>query len=357
MPADPLSPQARNTHNGTYVQSSSRPVKHLCSLSQGAGASAQEECKSHYTEHAKYKNIAEAKEKHGAETVDAYIKRHRYNEVMPQPENAKYKLCVVEFNVPGAKNGGTDKGPNGHRIDSIPIANGVIKAGGSCELIKYYHDKHDDFAAQVQKYDALIVRINPGQLSQGTTEGTQKRFDDLMNSLIAKGKAVWSSPKVQTNMGAKDALCKIANLKCGLIDTFAYYDKETLEKHFKQTMAFQPRVIKQNRGSAGEGIWLCWLEGKEYCKKFGDASLDDGDKLKLMEMNDNHVEYHTVKEFLTFCVEGPDHPDAGEPSFQELGLTTSWRRKMAVYLPGPVPQGWQGSWRPACRSALTTAYI
>merc|ERR1712187_208936 len=32
---------------------------------------------------------------------------------------------------------------------------------------------------------------------------------------------------------------------------------------------------------------------------------DDGDKLKLMEMNDNHVEYHTVAEFLAFCVNGP----------------------------------------------------
>lgn len=271
-----------------------------------------EECKNQYSEHAKYKSIAEAKEKLGAEAVDAYLKKHRYNELMSSPENPKYKMCVVEFNVPGAKNGGSDKGPNGHRIDSIPIANGVIKAGASCEIVKYFHDKHDEFAEKVESYDALIVRINPGQLSQGTSEGTQKRFDDLMNSLIAKGKAVWSSPGVQTKMGAKDALCKIANMECGLVDTFAYYDAASLEEHFKKTMAFQPRVIKQNRGSAGEGIWLCWLEGKEYCKKFGDAKLEDGDKLKLMEMNDNHVEYHTVKEFLTFCVEGPDHPDAGK---------------------------------------------
>merc|ERR1719517_88102 len=100
-------------------------------------------------------------------------------------------------------------------------------------------------------------------------------------------------------------------MKCGLIDTFAYYTKEDLETKFKQTMAFQPRVIKQNRGSAGEGIWLCWLLGKDYCKKFGDASCEDGDKLKLMEMNDNHVEYHTVREFLTFCVGGPDAEGAG----------------------------------------------
>ena len=56
------------------------------------------------------------------------------------------------------------------------------------------------------KYDALIVRINPGQLSQGTPEGTQSMFDDLMNKYISEGKLVWSSPKIQTQMGAKDAL-------------------------------------------------------------------------------------------------------------------------------------------------------
>ena len=183
----------------------------------------------------------------------------RYNELLASPPNAKFKLCVVEFNVPGAKNGGSDKGPNGHRIDSIPIANGVIKAGGACDLIKYSFDQHEAFAAATAQYDALIVRINPGQLSQGTSPGTQARFDALMNSYISQGKLVWSSPKIQTQMGAKDALVNIANLNCGLPDTFAYYSPEELEIGFKQTCAFQPRVVKQNRGSAGEGIWLCWL--------------------------------------------------------------------------------------------------
>ncbi|KAH8069798.1 hypothetical protein JL721_5690 [Aureococcus anophagefferens] len=108
---------------------------------------------------------------------------------------------------------------------------------------------------------------------------------------------------------------------CGLVDTFAYYDESTLKTEFKKTMAFQPRVIKQNRGSAGEGIWLCWIANEakdgiigahEYpSKTFGEKSLGDDVVLKLMEMNDNHVEYHTVGEFLTFCVEGPDGAGAG----------------------------------------------
>ena len=238
----------------------------------------------------------------------------RYNELMPAPAGAEYNLCVVEFEVPGAKNGGTDKGPNGHRIDSIPIANGVIKAGGACDIVKYEHDKHDEFAAKIAKYDALIVRINPGQLSQGTTPGTQERFDALMNEQLAQNKLVWSSPEVQTKMGAKDALVQIRNMKCGLPDTFAYYDPETLAKTLKKTCAFQPRVIKQNRGSAGEGIWLVWLADKNNkmvpvesypAKTFGEKELADDDMLKLMEMNDNHVEYHTVKEFIDFCVNGP----------------------------------------------------
>jgi len=121
-------------------------------------------------------------------------------------------------------------------------------------------------------------------------------------------------------MGAKDALVKIGKLNCGLEDTLAYYSAEELEINFKKTCAFQPRVIKQNRGSAGEGIWLCWLWDKEKdakievypAKTYGEVSLADTDYLKLMEMNDNHVEFHTVKEFLTFCVEGPDGAGAGE---------------------------------------------
>jgi len=256
----------------------------------------------------------------------AAVIQKRYNElILPgheaYPAEIKCKIAVVQFKVDGVKNGGTDKGPDGNRVDSIPIANGCIKAGAACDMLLYDANDHDGFAAKVPEYDAYIVRINPGQLSQGTPEGTQARFDALMREMQGKGKLVWSSPDVQTKMGAKDALCKIANMGCGLVDTFAYYDAETLESKFKETCAFQPRVIKQNRGSAGEGIWLCWLcdENKEMkpltdypAKTFGENPLGDGDMLKLMEMNDNHVEYHTVKEFIAFCVGGPEAEGAGE---------------------------------------------
>jgi hypothetical protein len=37
-----------------------------------------------------------------------------------------------------------------------------------------------------------------------------------------------------------------------------------------------------------------------------------------MEMNDNHIEYHTCSEFLEFCVNGPDSKKAGARSLPHL---------------------------------------
>merc|ERR1712151_121536 len=220
--------------------------------------------------------------------------------LLPAPKKPKYNLVVIGYTAPGGWEKNTDKDITGFRYDSTPIANGCILSGAACDLMDYTPADPKGFEEKMAKYDGIIVRINPGQLGGG-----QQVFDDLMMSFVKKGVPVWSSPAVQTQLGAKDALVKIKDMNSGLPDTRAYYDEAALIEGFKKTCAFQPRVIKQNRGSAGEGIWLCWLEGKDYCKNYGDAMLNDGDKLKLMEMNDNHVEHHTVAEFLEFCVSGP----------------------------------------------------
>merc|ERR1712160_209877 len=66
--------------------------------------------------------------------------------------------------------------------------------------------------------------------------------------------------------------------------------------------------VKQNRGSAGEGIWIIKLKSGEYCKTFGEREAADDEVLILMEANDNHVEEHTVAEFLEFCINGRKWP-------------------------------------------------
>merc|ERR1712085_241598 len=46
----------------------------------------------------------------------------------------------------------------------------------------------------------------------------------------------------------------------------------------------------------------------EYCKTFGEREAADDEVLVLMEANDNHVEEHTVAEFLEFCINGRKWP-------------------------------------------------
>merc|ERR1711997_943754 len=90
----------------------------------------------------------------------------------------------------------------------------------------------------------------------------------------------------------------------GLPDTLGYYSPEDMQTGFPKTIAFQPRVVKQNRGSAGEGIWIVKLKSGEYCSEYGEKSAADDDVLILTEANDSHVEEHTVAEFIEFCVNG-----------------------------------------------------
>jgi len=238
--------------------------------------------------------------------IDACLIKVSTNDdgLLAQPDAPKKQTCVAQIYVDSHEFGGTDKSCNGHRYDSIPFGNGMIKAGMACYLVHYVHSQHDAFFGVMGCMDAILCRCNPGQIK--ADGGDQGKFDDSVRALQKKGIPVWPSPDVMEFMGAKDALTKIRNLNTGMADTGTYYTDEEFIAGFKKTMKFQPRVIKQNRGSSGEGIWIINLKSKDYCKAFGDACVEDGDELILMEANDNHVEHHTVGEFIAWCLTGRD---------------------------------------------------
>merc|ERR1719333_527593 len=222
--------------------------------------------------------------------------------MMEQPKEPKFKTAMLEVYVRSAAYGGADKSSNGHRYDTVPFVNGMIMAGISCQCIHYKHEEHDKFFEVCANFDALIIRCNPGQIGQDG--GDQKKFDDAVRELQKKGVQAWPSPDVMEFMGAKDALTKIATLNIGLEDTLTYYEEAAFIEGFKKTMAFQPRVVKQNRGSAGEGIWIIKLKEGNYCSAYGERSCEDSEVLSLMEANDNHAETHTVAEFIEWCIKG-----------------------------------------------------
>ena len=63
----------------------------------------------------------------------------------------------------------------------------------------------------MKKFDAIIVRCNPGQIKQDG--GDQQKFDDSMREMRKLGIQVWPSPDVMEKMGAKDVRCKAAKIQ------------------------------------------------------------------------------------------------------------------------------------------------
>jgi hypothetical protein len=208
--------------------------------------------------------------------------------------------------------GGTDKDPtSGHRRDSIPIATQIADTEDCASAIFHFLEDATDLGASdtnailrrhlLRTATGVIVRVNPGTLSAVS----QANLEVMLTELSSAGIKIMTTPQVQRQMGAKDSLVKIRGLRCGLPDTAAFYDAPSFQEGFLKSIAFRPRVVKQNRGSQGEGIWICKLKDEsKYCKNYGDAVATMDTELVLMEANDNHVEYHTVGEFLEFCVNG-----------------------------------------------------
>jgi len=217
------------------------------------------------------------------------------------PVDAKYRVALVGCYVDSHPKGGSDKVSSGHRFDTIGIANGLKHAGLAVQVLFYNINEHDEFFNVIDKFDAVVMRINPGQIT--ANDGDQQKFDNAMTKVASKI-PVWPTPANMELMGAKDALTKIKDMDFGLPDTLGYYSPAEIKTGFPKTIAFQRRVVKQNRGSAGEGIWIIDLKSKNYCANYGDRVAGMNEMLICKEANDNHVEEHTVAEFVEWCENG-----------------------------------------------------
>ena len=191
--------------------------------------------------------------------------------------------------------GGSDKWIDGHRKDTMPIINAIKAKGWSAEVV-YFRDEWKDiiYDYALEKADGYISRINPGNLPDG-----EKIYFETLTKLSSAGLVGMSTPDAMINFGAKDALVKLATTDLVPDDTYAYYTIADFKKTFPISISHRERVLKQNRGSTGSGIWrVVVVDERPY--KAGD-SLPLDTKLKCTEAVDNHVEYHTLSEFMDFC--------------------------------------------------------
>ncbi len=204
------------------------------------------------------------------------------------------KKAIVVFEVEG----GSDKGDDGHRKDTMPIVNAIKDAGWHSEVIYYHPDTAEETFKNVsENFDAYISRVNPGNVPGG-----EKGYLDLLTKLSDAGLVGMSTPSDMLAYGAKDALVKLTDTPFVPDDTSAYYTVEDFKNTFPTTLSYGERVLKQNRGSTGQGIWRVRLADKELA-----ASVEPGTalpldtELKCTEAVDNKTHDYTLGEFMHFC--------------------------------------------------------
>ena len=201
---------------------------------------------------------------------------------------------IVVFEVEG----GSDKFIDGHRKDTMPIVNAIKDAGWHAEVV-YYRPEWTEalFEYVSSNFDAYISRVNPGNIPGG-----EKGYFDLLTKLSEAGLVGMSTPAEMMAYGAKDALVKLKDTDLVPTDTAAYYDVETFHKTFPTSLSYGERVLKQNRGSTGSGIWRVQLEDKELAASVTPGTaLPLDTKLRCTEAVDNHTEIRELGEFMDFC--------------------------------------------------------
>ena len=197
--------------------------------------------------------------------------------------------------------GGTDKGPYGFRPDSRPIIDSLIKRGWTAEIIFYSdEDRGEIYRYVVEKASAYISRVNPGNLYDETG------YFQMLRELVANGVEGLPHPDAMINYGAKNSIENLKGTDLVPSDVITYYDFETFKSTFPKNLEKGVRVLKQNRGSTGEGIWRVELIERAE-DEAGKLSLKNS-VVKLTEAKDNHVETKSLIEFIDFCVGYLDGP-------------------------------------------------
>lgn len=196
---------------------------------------------------------------------------------------------VIFFEVQG----GSDKGPDGHRPDTMPMVNALKQRQHEAEVIFFELEKRDEIFNYVKDNAiAYVSRINPGNLAH------EAEYFEMLRELCAAGVVGMPHPDAMIGYGAKDALVKLRHTSLVPEDTYAYYTIEEFKAIFPKSLVNGERVLKQNRGSTGEGIWRVQLVD---ALEEGVTEVPLDAKIKCTEAKDNHVEYHELDAFMTFC--------------------------------------------------------
>jgi hypothetical protein len=132
-----------------------------------------------------------------------------------------------------------------HRVFEELAAIGI-----HAEPAVFDEDFADEVRDQLLTMDGVLVWVDP--LHEGKTRAA---LDPLLRDVAARGPWVSAHPDVILKMGVKEVLHRTKDLGWGT-DTHLYRSAEAFREAFPARLrAAGPRVLKQNRGNGGQGVW------------------------------------------------------------------------------------------------------
>ena len=167
------------------------------------------------------------------------------------PDTKRPKIAVVWRGDRAARDTATPSNNRFHRVFEELAAVGI-----DAEPAVYADDLADEVRAQLLAADGVLVWVDPIHDGQ-----TRTQLDVLLRDVAARGPWVSAHPDVILKMGVKEVLHRTRQLGWGA-DTHLYRTAAAFNDAFPARLrAAGPRVLKQNRGNGGQGVWKVELVG------------------------------------------------------------------------------------------------
>ena len=122
--------------------------------------------------------------------------------------------------------------------------------GIQAEPAVYSDEMVDEVREQILNVDGVLVWVDPIHNGQ-----TRVVLDAMLREVASRGPWVSAHPDVILKMGVKEVLHRTRHLGWGT-DTHLYRDSAAFRSEFQYRLGSAgPRVLKQNRGNGGQGVW------------------------------------------------------------------------------------------------------
>ncbi len=171
------------------------------------------------------------------------------------------KIAIVWRGDRGARNAAT---PENSRLNRLFSA--LMKLNVAAEPAVYADEMAVEVRDQLLQVDGVLVWVDP------IADGHDRTIlDPLLREIASKGVWVSAHPDIILKMGVKDVLFRTRTLGWGT-DTDLYVTMDDFRKRFPQRLASgMVRVLKQNRGNDGNGVWSVQLASAQPALPDADA--------------------------------------------------------------------------------------